>query len=336
MVSAADPRAAAAGIEMLKKGGTAADAAVAMMLALGVVEPAHSGIGGGGFLVYYDARTGKLSSYDGREAAPAAADPRWFHGPDGKPLPMRQAVPGGRSVGVPGELRLMEAAHGKHGKLAWRRLFGPATRLARDGWAITPRFNNFLTRMPATGFFNDWAKSYLYTAEGQAKAVGTVVKNPDLAALYDAIARHGPDYFYVGPPAQTLVATVNGAARNPSRMTAGDLASYQVRERPPVCGTYRGYRICGMGPPAAGVVTVLLILRQLERFDMAGLGRDSPVAWHLFAESSRLAYADRNAWIADPDYVRVPVEGLLAADYAAARSALVLYFEASPGRRTSS
>lgn len=323
MVSAADPRAAAAGIEMLKKGGTAADAAVAMMLALGVVEPGHSGIGGGGFLVYRDARTGKLSSYDAREAAPAAADPRWFYGPEGKPLPMRQAVPGGRSVGVPGELRLMETAHGKHGRLAWRTLFGPATRLARDGWAITPRFNNFLTRMPATGFFSDWAKSYLYTADGQAKPVGTVVKNPELAALYDAIARHGPDYFYVGPPARTLVATVNGAARNPSKMTAGDLASYQVRERPPVCGGYRGYRICGMGPPAAGTITVLLILRQLERFDMARLGKESAVAWHLFAESSRLAYADRDAWIADPDYVRVPIDGLLAADYAAARSALI-------------
>ncbi|KKC26370.1 gamma-glutamyltranspeptidase [Sphingomonas sp. SRS2] len=323
MVSAADPRAAAAGVEMLKKGGTAADAAVAMMLALGVVEPAHSGIGGGGFMVYYDARTGKLSSYDAREAAPAAADPRWFFGDDGKAMPVRQAVPGGRSVGVPGELRLMETAHAEHGRLAWKALFGPATKLARDGWAITPRFNNFLTRMPATGFFNDWAKSYLYTPDGQAKPVGTVVKNPELAALYDAIAKRGPDYFYVGPPAQTLVATVNGAARNPSKMTTGDLASYQVRERPPVCGAYRGYRICGMGPPASGAITVLLILRQLERFDMAGLGKDSPVAWHLFAESSRLAYADRDAWIADPDYVQVPVEGLLASDYVARRSALI-------------
>ena len=323
MVSAADPRAAAAGVEMLRKGGSAADAAVAMMLALGVVEPGHSGLGGGGFMVYYSARTGKLSSYDAREAAPAAADARWFYGPDGKPLPMREAVPGGRSVGVPGELRLMEIAHERHGKLAWRKLFGPATRLARDGWAITPRFNNFLTRMPATGFFSDWARAYLYTAEGPAKPVGTVVRNPELAAFYDSIARHGPDYFYVGPPARTLVATVNGAARNPSKMTAGDLASYQVRERRPVCGAYRGYRICGMGPPASGTIAVLMILKQLERFDMAGLGKDSPVAWHLFAESSRLAYADRNAWIADPDYVRVPVEGLLAADYITARSMLI-------------
>ncbi|MDB5687910.1 MAG: gamma-glutamyltransferase family protein [Rhizorhabdus sp.] len=323
MVSAADPRAAAAGIEILKQGGTAADAAVAMMLALGVIEPGHSGIGGGGFMVYHDAKTGKITSYDAREAAPAAADPRWFYGADGKPMGMRQAVPGGRSVGVPGELRLMETAHAEHGRLAWKKLFVPATKLAREGWAITPRFNNFLTRMPATGFFNDWAKSYLYTADGTAKAVGTVVKNPDLADFYDKIARHGPGYFYVGPSAQTLVATVNGAARNPSKMTTGDLASYRVHERPPICGAYRGYKICGMGSPGTGAVVVLTILKQLERFDMAKLGKDSPVAWHLFAESSRLAYADRDTWLADPDYAKVPVEGLLAADYIAARSALI-------------
>ncbi|SDC35537.1 gamma-glutamyltranspeptidase / glutathione hydrolase [Sphingomonas sp. YR710] len=323
MVSAADPRAAAAGVEMLKKGGTAADAAVAMMLALGVIEPGHSGIGGGGFLVYHDAKTGKISSYDAREAAPAAADGRWFYGADGKPLGIRQAIPGGRSVGVPGELRLMETAHAEHGKLAWSALFAPATRLARNGWAITPRFNNFLTKMPATGFFNAWAKSYLYNADGTAKAVGTVVKNPELAALYGNIARHGPSYFYVGPPAQTLVATINNAAHNPSKMTTGDLASYKVQERAPVCGTYRTYRICGMGPPASGTVIVLMILKQLERFDMGALGKGSPVAWHLFAESSRLAYADRDTWLADPDYVQVPVQGLLAADYLASRSALI-------------
>jgi gamma-glutamyltranspeptidase/glutathione hydrolase len=323
MVSAADPRAAAAGVEMLKKGGTAADAAVAMMLALGVIEPGHSGLGGGGFMVYHDAKTGKISSYDAREAAPAAADGRWFYGTDGKPLPFRKAVEGGRSVGVPGELRLMEAAHGEHGKLRWRQLFVPATKLARDGWAITPRFNNFLTKMPATGFFNDWARSYLYTANGTAKPVGTVLKNPDLATLYDQVARHGPGYFYVGPPARTLVATINGAAHNPSKMTTGDLASYRVREGAPICGTYRAYRICGAGAPASGGLVVLMILKQLERFDLKKLGKDSPVAWHLFAESSRLAYADRDMWLGDPDYVRVPVDGLLAADYIAARSALI-------------
>lgn len=323
MVSAADERAAAAGVAMLKQGGTAADAAVAMMLALGVIEPAHSGIGGGGFMVYFDAKTGKTTTYDAREAAPAAAGPQWFFGPDGKPMGMRQAVPGGKSVGVPGELRLMEKAHAEHGRLKWKALFDPAIKLAGEGWAITPRFNNFLTRMPATGFFNDWARGYLYEADGKAKPVGTVVKNPDLAALYGNIAKHGPEYFYVGPAAQTLVATVNGAARNPSQMTTGDLASYHVKESAPICSAYRGYKICGLGRPSSGLMVVLLILKQLERFDMAKLGKDSPVAWHLFAESSRLAYADRDTWLADPDYVKVPVDGLLAPDYIAARSALI-------------
>lgn len=322
MVSSADPRAAAAGVDMLKKGGTAADAVVAMMAALGVVEPGHSGIGGGGFMVYYDAKTGKTSSYDAREAAPMAADGQWFFGPDGKPLSHSAAIPGGRSVGVPGELRLMEAAHAAHGKLPWASLFQPAIGLATHGWAITPRFHNFLTRMPK-GFMNGWSVGYLYDSDGNAKPVGTVLKNPDLAALLGRIAAHGPDYFYVGPPARNVVATVNRSPRNPSRLTTGDLASYKVHERPPVCGTYRGYTICGMGPPASGAVIVLEILKQLERFDMAALGKASPVAWHLFAESSRLAYADRDTWLADPDYVKVPVAGLLAPDYIAQRSALI-------------
>jgi len=322
MVSAADPRAAAAGIEILKKGGTAADAAVAMMAALGVVEPSHSGLGGGGFMVYYDARTRKVQTYDGREAAPMAADPHWFFGTDGKPLPFFQAIPGGRSVGVPGQVRLMEMAHAQHGKLPWASLFQPAIRLADGGWAITPRFHNFVARMPK-GFLNGWPVDYLYNPDGTAKPVGTMLKNPDLAHMLGRIAALGPDYFYVGPAAQSLVAAVNGAARNPSRMTAGDLASYKVHERAPVCGHYRGYRICGMGPPASGGTIVLQILGQLERFDMAKLGKDSPVAWHLFAESSRLAYADRDAYLADPDYVKVPVAGLLAPEYVAARSALI-------------
>lgn len=321
-VSAADPRAAAAGIEILKKGGTAADAAVAMMAALGVVEPGHSGIGGGGFMVYYDARTRKITTYDAREAAPMAADAKWFFGPDGKPLPIFRAIPGGRSVGVPGQLRLMEMAHAAHGKLPWAGLFKPAISLAENGWAITPRLHNFISRMPK-GFLAGWSADYFYDKTGTAKPVGTVLKNPDLAKLLAQIAAHGPDYFYVGPVAQNIVTTVNNAARNPSQMSTGDLASYKAHVRDVVCGSYRGYRICGMGPPASGGTIVLLILKQLERFDMAALGKDSPVAWHLFAESSRLAYADRDTYLADPDYVKVPVAGLLAPDYIAARSALI-------------
>lgn len=321
-VSAADPRAAAAGVEVLRKGGTAADAAVAVMAALGVIEPGHSGVGGGGFLVYHEAKSGRVYTYDAREAAPMAADGRWFYGPDGKPLSHDQAVPGGRSVGVPGELRLMETAHAHHGRLKWSALFQPAIRLARDGWTISPRFHNFVSRMPA-GFLSPWAASYLKNPDGTAKPVGTRLTNPDLAAFLGRVAATGPDWFYTGPNAGMLVATVNGSARNPSRMTTGDLASYAARERDPVCASYRKHRICGMGPPGSGGVAVLMILKQLERFDMAALGARSAVAWHLFAESSRLAYADRDQWMADPDHVTVPVMGLLAPDYLARRSALI-------------
>ncbi|WP_404710859.1 gamma-glutamyltransferase [Sphingomonas sp. MMS24-J13] len=319
MVSAADPRAAAAGAEILREGGSATDAAIAIMAALNVVEPLHSGLGGGGFMVHSDAK-GHLTTYDGREAAPAAATPYWFY-VDGKPLSHGAAVPGGRSVGVPGNLRMEALAHKAHGRLPWARLFQPAIRLARNGFAITPRLYNFLGsyRLPV----NDWGRAYLYDAAGKAKPVGTILKNPELAAQLEAIATKGPDYFYTGAQAEKLVATVNGAARNPSKMTLADVAAYRAKPRDPVCGTYRIYRICGMGPPSSGGVIVLQILKQLERFDMAKLGKDSPVAWHLFAESSRLAYADRDAYLADPDHVAVPTAGLIDPAYIKARSALI-------------
>ncbi|EZP52621.1 gamma-glutamyltransferase [Sphingomonas sp. RIT328] len=315
MVSAADPRAAAAGVEILKAGGSATDAAIATMLALNVVEPQSSGIGGGSFWVSHAARTGRVTTIDAREAAPAAAKPRWFYGPDGVPLSHADAVPGGRSVGVPGALRGMALAHRQSGKLPWARLFQPAIRLARDGFRASPRFTNSVASYGGH-----------LTPEARATfAVGAdgIVRNPAQAALLTRIAAHGPDSFYVGPQAAKLVAAVNGAARNPSQMTTGDLASYDAKPRPEVCVPYRSYRICGMGPPSSGGITVLMILKQLERFDMSRLGKDSPVAWHLFAESSRLAYADRNLYVGDPDFVRVPVAGLLDPAYLAARSALI-------------
>jgi gamma-glutamyltranspeptidase/glutathione hydrolase len=332
MVSAADPRAAEAGVEILRAGGSATDAAIAVMAALNVVEPLHSGLGGGGFLVHSDAK-GRLTTLDGREAAPAAADPYWFY-KDGKPLPRGQAVPGGRSVGVPGNLRMMAEAHKAHGKLPWARLFQPAIRLARDGFVITPRLYNFLAsnRLPVA----EWGKAYLYDEGGKARPVGTTLKNPELAAQLEAIAANGPGYFYSGAQAEKLVATVNDAARNPSKMTVADITGYRAKPRAPVCGTYRLYRICGMGPPSSGGVAVLQILKQLERFDMAKLGKNSPVAWHLFAESSRLAYADRDTYLADADHVPVPVAGLIAPAYIKARSALIspdrTMAEAPPGK----
>ncbi|RZL58744.1 MAG: gamma-glutamyltransferase [Sphingomonas sp.] len=315
MVSAADPRAAAAGVEILKAGGSATDAAIATMLALNVVEPQSSGIGGGSFWVSHAAGTGKVTTIDAREAAPAAATPRWFYGADGVAMSHDEAVPGGRSVGVPGALRGMALAHRQSGTLPWARLFAPAIRLARDGFQATPRFRHSIA---SYGAYLTPAARALFTVPADG-----IVRNPAQAALLQRIARQGPDSFYVGPQAAKLVATVNGAARNPSKMTAGDLATYDAKPRPEVCVPYRTYRICGMGPPSSGGITVLMILKQLERFDMAKLGKDSPVAWHLFAESSRLAYADRNLYVGDPDYVRVPVDGLLDPAYLATRSALI-------------
>ena len=321
MTSAADPRAAAAGAEILRAGGSATDAAIAMMLALNVVEPHNSGIGGGGFMLRSDGGTGRLDTYNGREKAPAAADVRWFYGADGKPLSIRQAIPGGRSVGVPGNLAMMAAAHKAHGRLPWARLFQPAIRLATDGFAITPRMFTMMSNYG--GHVDAWGKAYLLGADGKPKPVGTILKNPDQAAFFARIARKGPAEFYRGRSAAALVATVNGADRNPSKMSARDLSSYTAQPLAPVCGTYRGYRICGMGPPSSGGIAVLQILKQLERFDMAKLGKDDPVAWHLFAESSRLAYADRNLYVGDPDKVSVPVAGLIDPAYLATRSALI-------------
>ena len=321
MVSAADPRAAAAGVEMLRAGGSAADAAIATMLVLNVVEPQNSGIGGGGFMVYQPARAAMPVTFDGREAAPMAADSQWFYAPDGTPLSHNAAVPGGRSVGVPGNLRMMALAHRRLGRLAWARLFDPAIQLAQGGFAISPRLRTGLTNFAA--HIDAPTRARFFGADGAALPVGTIIRNLEQAALLQAIARHGADYFYVGPPAEALVATVNGAARNPSRMTRGDLASYDAKERAPICGTYRTYRICGMGPPSSGGVAVLTILKQLERFDMASLGKDNPTAWHLLAESERLAYADRDQYLADTDHVAVPMKGLLDPRYIAARSALI-------------
>lgn len=321
MVSAADPRAAAAGVEILRAGGNATDAAIATMLALGVVEPQSSGLGGGSFMVLYDAKTKATTTVDGRETAPMAADDHWFYDAAGKPLSHFAAVPGGRSVGVPGAIRAMALAHRKSGKLAWARLFAPAIRLARDGFEVTPRLNNSLTQF--SGHIDPAYRAIFSGADGKPLPVGSKVRNPEQAALLERLATQGPDSFYVGPQAAKIVATVNGAARNPSRMTTGDLAAYDAKTRPVLCGRYRGYKICSMGPPSSGGVTVLLILAQLERFDMAKLGKDSATAWHLFAESSRLAYADRDLYLGDPDFVSVPLKGLLDRGYIASRSKLI-------------
>ncbi|WP_129793564.1 gamma-glutamyltransferase [Sphingosinicella sp. CPCC 101087] len=335
-ISAADPRAAEAGMEILRAGGNAADAAAAVMLALTVVEPQSSGIGGGGFLVHHDEHSGELTGFDGRETAPAAATPAYFLDAEGRPRGRRDAIPGGLSVGVPGNLRLIEMAHERHGRLPWARLFAPAIRLARDGFQITPRLHRGLSNPDARARLTAWGRTQFYQPDGQPKPVGTLVRNPELAALLEQVAARGPEHFYTGAAAEALVRTVRTAERNPSPMTRDDLATYRAHERPVLCGRYRQYRICGMSPPSSGGTTVFAILKQLERFDLRALGRENPRAWHLIAESMRLAYADRDAYVGDPDFVEVPFRGLMDEDYLASRSALIspdrAMAHAAPGR----
>lgn len=321
-VSAADPRAQAAGEEILTKGGSATDAAIAVMLALNVVEPQSSGIGGGGFLVRGEA-DGDVTTYDGRETAPAGATPDWFLDEEGGVPPFMDSVLSGLSVGVPGNIALAAKAHEAHGKLAWPELFAPAIRLAREGFLINPRLNNSLSSAKNRAAFGETARALFFDASGEPLSVGTRVRNEELARTLERIANEGPDSFYSGKLAQELAATVAAATPRPETMTRGDLAAYQAKQRDAVCTPYREYRICSMGPPTSGGVAVQQILGQLERFDLAALGADNPVTWHLFLESQRLAYADRELYLADSDFVRVPVEGLIAEDYLAQRSMLI-------------
>lgn len=321
-VSAADPRAAAAGQEMLRRGGSATDAAIAMMLALNVVEPHNSGIGGGGFLMHHDGETGLLESLDGRETAPAAARPDRFIGPDGQPLSFRSAWPGGYSVGVPGNLRLAWEAHRKWGKLPWATLFDPAIRLAEDGFEVRQRLDTAMKAVaPVWADFPEIQK--YFWIDGAPAPIGTTLKNPPLAALFRRIAAEGPDAFYIGEMARTIASTVTNAPKNPVPMTEADLAAYQVKARKPVCGPYRAYTICGMGPASSGGVTVLQILGMVERFPLGQWGKDDARSWHVIGEAMRLAYADRETWLGDPDYVSVPIAGLIAPTYLKQRSARI-------------
>lgn len=321
-VSAADPRAAAAGQDMLRRGGSATDAAIAMMLALNVVEPHNSGIGGGGFLMHHDGETGLLESLDGRETAPAAARPDRFIGADGQPLSFRSAWPGGYSVGVPGNMRLAWEAHRKWGKLPWATLFDPAIRLAEDGFEVRQRLDTAMKAVaPVWADFPEIQK--YFWIDGAPAPIGTTLKNPPLAALFRRIAAEGPDAFYIGEMARTIASTVTNAPKNPVPMTEADLAAYQVKTRKPVCGPYRAYTICGMGPASSGGVTVLQILGMVERFPLGQWGKDDARSWHVIGEAMRLAYADRDTWLGDPDYVSVPIAGLIDPTYLKQRSARI-------------
>ena len=322
-------------MEMLAQGGSSVDAAIATMLALTVVEPQSSGIGGGGFLVR-GTPGGVVESFNGREKAPAGADPEWFLNEDGSLPPFGESVRSGLSVGVPGNIALAALAHEKHGKLPWATLFQPAIRLAREGFRVNPRLNNSLSSARDRATLTEDGKALYFDTAGDPLPVGHLVTNEKLAQTFERIAERGPEAFYEGANAAVLAATVSAATPRDGAMTKDDVASYEAQVRAPVCGSYRGYRICGVGPPTSGGIAVLQILGQLERFDLAAMGKESPTAWHLFAESQRLAYADRELYLADADFVAVPVEGLLTREYIARRSALIdparSLAEVAPGR----
>ncbi len=320
--AANDPRVGPVGEAIMARGGSATDAALAMMLALAVLEPQSSGIGGGGLLVVGNP-DGSVESFDGREVAPAAATNGWFLEADGStPRNRMAATLSGLSVGVPGAVALAAEAHRQHGRLPWADLFAPAIALARDGFAVTPRLSSSLATFANRGGRDAEGRAMFYKADGSAPLPGEVVRLPELAATLEMIATQGPDSFYRGAFADGLAAEV--AADTPiAGMTAADLASYRVAERDAPCVLYRLYKVCTMGPPSSGGVALLAMLKQLERFDLAALGPRNPVTWHLFIESQRLAYADREFYVGDPDHVPVPLAGLLDADYLAGRAALI-------------
>jgi gamma-glutamyltranspeptidase / glutathione hydrolase len=321
MVAAANPMAVEAGLEALRRGGTALDAAIAVQMVLGVVEPQASGIGGGGFLLYYDDATGTIDVYDGRETAPAGATPGMFLGANGQPLPLLQAVRSGMAVGVPGAVAMLQVAHKEHGKLAWNTLFASAIALARDGFPAPPRLASALQRMPGLNtepgirvvYFND---------DGSPKKVGERVTNPALAETLQSIAAEGARVLHEGPIASEMVERVKSHVR-PGTLALSDLAAYKPARREPLCGPYRVWILCGMPPPSSGGIAILQVLGLLEPFEIWKDKPDDLRSLHLIAEASRVAFADRDRYVADPAFVSVPVAGLLSPAYLAERRKLM-------------
>lgn len=320
-VVAANPLAAEAGMKVLRRGGSAADAALAVQAMLSLVEPQSSGIGGGGFMTWYDGRSQRLTIYDGRETAPAGATPGLFLGADGKPIGFASAVVSGRATGVPGAVAMLARVHQQHGKLAWRTLFGDAEKTARDGFTVSPRLGRFLAfdRLPQLS--QPDARAYFARPGGGLLKAGDTLRNPAYAAFLQRLAAQGPRALYAGETAARIVARVRAEPLG-SSMTLADLAAYQPQERAPLCGPYRQYRVCVPPPPSSGV-GLLQLLAILQHTDIAARGPDDPQAWYLFAAASRLMYADRDQYVGDPAFVPVPVAGLLDPAYVASRAALI-------------
>ena len=336
MAAAANPLAAEAGREMLRQGGSAIDAAIAMQAVLTLVEPQSSGIGGGAFILLWDGK--QVHAYDGRETAPAGATPRLFLKADGQPMAFTAAQIGGRSVGTPGVLRALEMAHKQTGHLPWATLFEPAIRLSERGFAISPRLHALIAADRHIPKSPDMA-AYFLNADGTPKATGTLLKNPALANVFRRIAKEGADALYQGPIAEEIARKVQGH-RNAGSLSVADLAGYTAKARTPLCNDYKQWTVCGMPPPSSGGIAIAQILGTLQALEArdprlaiapmtpvkstsaAGL-EPTPEAVHLIAEASRLAFADRGLYVADADFVPVPVAGLVAADYLATRAALI-------------
>jgi gamma-glutamyltranspeptidase / glutathione hydrolase len=316
MVASAHPLATEAGHAVLAAGGSAADAAVAVQVMLNLVEPQSSGLGGGGFLLYWNAAQRALSTFDARERAPLAADEGYWLGEDGTPVAFWDAVIGGRSVGVPGTPLLLETVHARYGRMPWAELIAPAIARAEEGFSVSQRLADAIAEARDLDRFED-ARAYFLEADGRPKAEGTILRNPDLARTLRLFAAQGAAPFYTGSIARDIVAAVR-TETNPGILTLEDLATYAVIERAPVCIAYRRHDVCGMGPPSSGGLTVGQILGMLEAFDLAALGPGT-VSQHLFLEASRLAFADRDLYMADSDFVAMP-DGLLDRDYLAARA----------------
>ncbi len=321
MAATANPLATEAAVEVLRAGGSAVDAAIAVQMVLTLVEPQSSGIGGGGFLMYYAAATHDVIAYDGREKAPASATETMFLKPDGDYKGWDEAVVGGLSVGVPGVVRMLEMAHQEHGKLPWSRLFQPAISLARAGFPVTERMNYLSAGDSQLKTFADTA-AYFFQPGGDPHPVGTVLTNPALAETLARIAAGGADAFYTGDIAEGIARTVQNAALSPTEMTMEDMAAYTAVKRQAVCGPYRAYIVCGMPPPSSGGITTLQILGILEHYPLKWMKPGSLMASHLIAEASRLAFADRNHYLADSDFEPHPPE-IIDPDYLKTRAALI-------------
>lgn len=329
MVATANPLATRAGAAALRHGGSAIDAMIAAQLVLGLVEPQSSGLGGGAFLVYWDAAKGELTTFDGRETAPRAATPTLFQDEKGEPLKFMDAVVGGRSVGTPGTPRLLETVHRRYGYLPWAHLFRAALVLSEDGFVVSPRLAGLIADDTENLKKNPAARRYFLDEAGAPLKEGTVLRNPAYGRTLRRLAEGGADAYYAGGIAADIVRTVRGAA-NPGVLSPEDLRAYEVKERAPVCAPYRALDVCGMGPPSSGALTLGEILGMLDGFDLKALGPTSPEAWRLVLDASRLAFADRDRYMADEDFVPMPTRGLLARDYLAKRAELLKGDDALP------